>query len=276
MEIGGTKVCIIDTPGFDEAKRTDSEILTEIAKLLSAQYQLGVELKGIIYIHRITDVRYTGSAVKTFQIFQKICGEKPLKNVLLVTSRWSADLDEETGSQREGELKENFWAYMLDRGSHMSRFYGDRDSAIMLISQLLVKDSVVLDLQHELVDKRKQLKDTTAGSYVNDSLEDVKVEYQKELASLVKLKEELLEEDRATKRRIQRDLVKEKARLQEAQEQQVSLERRVGDEVKEEINQKKSVLSHLVPFIPFVLDILGIFVGIPPGALTTISAWLQQ
>jgi hypothetical protein len=273
LEIGGSKVCVIDTPGFGEAKRPDSEILTEIARLLSAQYELGVELKGVIYIHRITDIRYTGSAVKTFEIFKKICGDKPLKNVLLVTSRWSSEVDEETGSQREGELKEDFWAYMLNKGSNMSRFYGDRDSAVMLISQLLAKDSIVLDLQHQLVDEGKQLNETAAGSYVNDGLEDLKAEYQKELASLEKLKQDLLEEDRAMKRRIQQDLAKEKARLEEAQEHQVSLQRRVGDEVHQEINQKRAVIFKLLPFIPAVLDILGSFVGIPPGVFTGLTSW---
>lgn len=263
---------VIDTPGFDEAKRTDSEILTEIARLLSAQYRLGVELKGIIYIHRITDIRYTGAAAKTFEIFKKICGDKPLKNVMFVTSRWADDM-EELGSQREGELKENFWAYMLDKGSNMSRFYGDHDSAVMLISQLLIKESVVLELQHDLIDKGKKLNETAAGTYVNNSLEDLRTEYQKELASLEKLRGELLEQDRATKRRVQKDLEKEKVRLQETYEQQVSLQRRIGDEVHEEIKEKWSVtflsgLSKVLPFIPTVLDILGSFVGIPPGVFT--------
>lgn len=275
VEIGGSKVCMIDTPGFDEAKRSDSEILTEIARLLAAQYQLGVELKGVIYVHRITDIRYTGSAVRSFEICKKICGDSPLKNVLLVTSRWS-DVDEETGSQREGELRENFWAYMLNKGSNMSRFHGDRGSAVVLLSQLLAKDSTVLDLQRQLVDERMELKDTTAGSYVNDNLEDLKAQYQKELLSLEKLRQDLLEEDRAMKRRIQQDMAKEKARLKGTQEQQVSLKRNIGKEVREEIQKKTSVVRKLLPFVPAVIDILGIFVGIPPGAFTGLTLWAAK
>ena len=40
-------------------------------------------------MHRITDVRYAGSSVKTLEIFKKICGKIALKNVLLVSTRWN-------------------------------------------------------------------------------------------------------------------------------------------------------------------------------------------
>lgn len=173
VQLGNTTVLLVDTPGFDDTVRPDSEILKEIAKLLAAQYKLGVELKGIIYVHRITDVRYGRSSVKTFDICQRVCGDAALENVLLVTSRWP-DVDPELGSDRECQLRDKFWAYMLNRGSKMSRFHGDRDSAIALVSQLLTKDGVVLELQRELVDHRKHLSDTVAGSYVNENLEDLK------------------------------------------------------------------------------------------------------
>jgi predicted GTPase len=75
VSIGHSKLLLIDTPGFDDSERTDTEILTEIARILSAQYELGVQLKGVIYIHRITDIRYARSSVKTFEIFKKICGD---------------------------------------------------------------------------------------------------------------------------------------------------------------------------------------------------------
>jgi ethanolamine ammonia-lyase large subunit len=146
VEIGGSKVLLIDTPGFDDTQRTDSEILTEIARILSAQYDLGVQLKGVIYIHRITDIRYGRAAIKTFEIFKKICGKEALKNVLLITSRWDG-IDSALGAERERQLKDNFWAYMAGHGSNISRFHGDRSSAISLVSQLLCREVVVLQIQ---------------------------------------------------------------------------------------------------------------------------------
>lgn len=47
----------------------------EISRYLTAQYEAGVPLKGVIDLHRITDVKYPGSSVKTLKIFMKICGD---------------------------------------------------------------------------------------------------------------------------------------------------------------------------------------------------------
>ena len=156
--------------------------------MLTAQYKLGVQLKGVLYIHRITDIRFNRSSVKTFEILKGVVGPDALQNVLLVTSRWDG-VTQATGSDRERQLREKFWAYMLGRGSNMSRFLGDRDSAIALTGQLLCKDVVVLKLQKEIVHQKKRLDQTAAGSLVNDNLDALKAQYEKELASLERLKQ---------------------------------------------------------------------------------------
>ncbi|KAL8792666.1 MAG: hypothetical protein Q9195_004726 [Heterodermia aff. obscurata] len=273
-QLGNSKVLLIDTPGFDDTTRPDSEILTEIAKILSAQYKLGVDLKGVIYVHRITDIRYGRSSVKTFEICQKVCGDAALENVLLVTSRWS-EVDPVLGSDRERQLRDKFWAYMLNQGSQMSRFHGDRDSAIALISQLLSKDAIVLEIQKELVDDGKHLDDTVAGSYVSDTLEHLKSKYQEELRALEKLREDL-KDDRAILRQYQHDVASEKSRLKEAHEEQVSLHRPINAEVDHEIKTGKFQFRSLLTFVPAVLDILGMFVGIPPGVADVFTSWMAN
>ncbi|QDS68466.1 hypothetical protein FKW77_010833 [Venturia effusa] len=278
VQIGHSKVLLVDTPGFDDTKRTDAEILDEIARILAAQYQLGVQLKGVIYIHRIIDVRYSGSAAKTFEVFKKICGDDALKNVLLVTSRW-ADVDPVLGADRERQLKEEMWSYMIERGSNMSRFHGDRDSAVSLISQLLCKDPVVLELQSELVDRGKRLDQTAAGGYVSDNIAELKKKYEEDLGSLQRMKEELRESDRAMKRRNQKDLDNEMAKLKRLQEEQASLQRPVGTEVREEINnarQQKSGLGKVFPFLPAAISLLAMFMGIPPGVTELVTSWFTD
>jgi hypothetical protein len=273
VQIGGSKLLLIDTPGFDDSQRTDAEILTEIAQILSAQYQLGLELKGVIYIHRITDIRYSRSSVKTFEIFKNICGERALKNVLLITSRWN-EVSESVREERERDLRDRFWAYMLGRGSHMSRFHGDHDSAVSLVSQLLIKETVVLELQEELVSQSKKLGETAAGLYVNGNMEELKRHCEEELISLERLKRELQEGDRSRKQKIQRDWEKEKVHLQKVREQKNSLRREVAAEVQQQITSKKSTWSCVLPFIPTVISILGMFVGIPPGVTDIFSSWM--
>ncbi|KAL8798870.1 MAG: hypothetical protein Q9182_006326 [Xanthomendoza sp. 2 TL-2023] len=273
LQPDSSKVLVIDTPGFDDSSRPDSEILTEIARLLAAQYELGVQLKGVIYIHRITDIRYSRSAIKIFEIFKKICGDRAMKNNLLVTSRWS-EVDQALGSDRERQLKEKFWSYMLNKGSNMSRFHGDRDSAISLVSQLLSKDTVVLELQEELVDRGKNLDETAAGVYVSDNLEKMKQKYQEEISALARLRQELLDHDKAARRQLQRDWEAEQNRLREANEQQVSLQKPVGTQVRKEIKEKKSGLSTLLSFVPAAISIMGMFVGIPPGVTEIFTSWI--
>ena len=274
--VGKTKTLLIDTPGFDDTKRSDSEILAEISKVLAAQYELGIKLKGVIYLHRISDVRYSGASVKTFQIFKKICGEKALNNVMLVTTRWS-DEEESLGAKREQQLRTEFWAYMLHNGSTMARFYGDRDSAVAMASQLLSKQTIVLELQREIVEEKKQLKDTTAGALVNDELAEMKAKYQEELREIEELKQTLRDEDRAMKLQIQRDWEREQQRLRQAQDDSVILRSNVGNEVRQQIDQKKKRhgFSTVLSFLPHVLSVLGLFVGIPPGATSILTSWFD-
>ncbi|KAG7006421.1 hypothetical protein G7Y79_00014g035960 [Physcia stellaris] len=279
VEIGRSKVLLVDTPGFDDSVRSDSEILTEISRLLSAQYQGGVSLKGVIYLHRITDIRYAGSQVKTLNIFKKICGDLALTNVLLVSTRWH-EVDEAEGASREQQLREKFWAYMLGHGSTMARFYGNRDSAIGIASQLVSKRSIILELQRELVEEGKTLKQTAAGSFVNDDLTELKAQHEAELKEIEQLRQTLRDNDRAMKRQVQLDWQREQQILQTAQEDQERLKINIAAQVRAEIEQKqekkkRSGLWKSIPLLPMLLGIVEMFVGIPPGSTSLLTSWLS-
>ncbi|KAL8668800.1 MAG: hypothetical protein Q9168_006581 [Polycauliona sp. 1 TL-2023] len=280
VNIGRSKILFIDTPGFDDSARTDSDILTEISRILAAQYQAGLSLKGVIYLHRITDVRYQGSAVKTLNIFKKICGKMALKNVLLVTTRWS-EVDESIGASREKELRESFWAYMLGNGSTMTRFYGNRDSATAIASQIISKRSIVLEIQRELVDEGKNLKATIAGAFVQEDITEMKTRYEKEINDLDVLRQTLRDNDRAMRRQLQQDWAREQQRLQTAEEDEERLRRDIAAEVREEIQQKtaekkSSSVWRMWPLLPSLLGVIEMFVGIAPGSTGLLSSWFTE
>ena len=280
VDIGKSKVLLIDTPGFDDSSRTDSEILTQISRLLAAQYEAGVSLKGVIYLHRIIDTRYQGSSVKTLQIFRKICGQMALKNVLLVTTRWN-DVDEALGADRENELRKKFWAYMLSNGSSMKRFYGDKESATAISSQLLSKRGIVLEIQRELVDERKTLKQTVAGSFVSEDISELKKDLQKQLNDLDVERQRLRETDRAAKRQMQLDIEQEQLRMEEAKKDEERLRRDIAVEVRQEIEQKtkekkKNGVWKMVPLLPSLLGLIEMFVGIPRGSTNTLKSWFSD
>ncbi|KAL1613682.1 hypothetical protein SLS54_010379 [Diplodia seriata] len=269
-EVGRSKVLLLDTPGFDDTTRPDAEILGEIARILAAQHALGVALKGVVYLQRITDMRMTGSAVATLNIFRSICGDAALGNVLLVTTRWPDIADEAMGARREKELRDGFWAYMLARGSKMGRFHGDEQSAVALASQLLVRDEgVVLRLQQELVDDGTPLHETAAGALVDAGLEAAKARHREELADVEALKRELVESDGLMKSRIQKDCVRGQQRLRAAEKQQASLRAPVGVHVQKSVQRARSggavgagggggLLGWGFRLLPAVLGLLGL------------------
>lgn len=280
VNIGRSKVLLIDTPGFDDSMKTDSEILTEISRLLAAQYEAGVSLKGVIYLHRIIDVRYSGASVKTLEIFKKICGNLALKNVVLVSTRWN-EVGETVGARREQQLRDDFWAYMLGQGSTMARFYGNRDSAIGIASQLVSRQGIVLELQRELVEQGKPLKETVAGAFVNDDLSEMKAQWEKELKDLENFRQTLQENDRALRRKVQQDWEREQKRLMTAREDEERLRRNIATEVRAEIEEKtkrkkKSGVWKFVPLLPSLLGIIGMFVGIPPGSTSLVTSWFSD
>lgn len=163
-------IIFVDTPGFDDTTRSDSEILESISETLVGQYELGYLLRGIIFVHQISERRLKGSDVKNLELFQKICGDLALKNVVLVTSGWD-EIDEDRGMERERQYREDIWSSMIRKGSKMMRFYGTEDSAGVIASYLLEQSNVMLQLQKEVLVEHKRLDETSAGSFAKSSLE---------------------------------------------------------------------------------------------------------
>lgn len=63
-----TEIIVVDTPGFDDTTCPDVDILTEFAQFLVALHNSEISLAGIVYLHRITDPRFSGTAMKTLEM----------------------------------------------------------------------------------------------------------------------------------------------------------------------------------------------------------------
>jgi len=131
-------------------------------------------LSGLLYFHRISDNRMAGTPLKNLRIFEQLCGKNALKNIILTTTMWD-EVDEETGSTRERELKDIYWKAMIDRGSSTGRFGGTRDSAFRLIAPLLDERNSrnTLLLQKELVDLDLRLSETHAGQMLRSEIKQL-------------------------------------------------------------------------------------------------------
>ncbi|KAJ5211292.1 hypothetical protein N7491_011112 [Penicillium cf. griseofulvum] len=129
-------VYLIDTPGFDDIK-SDSEVLEELKTWLENSYRKHIRLNGIIYLHRITDIRMQASAKRNLMIFHELCGQDFLKKVILVTTMWD-QISTTKGVKRENYLinEPAFWGFMLKKGSSLHRHDNTRNSAMEIVHRL--------------------------------------------------------------------------------------------------------------------------------------------
>jgi hypothetical protein len=96
--------------------------------------------------------------------------------MILATTMWDR-IDELTGSQRENDLKNNYWKLMIKPGPRLVRFYHTKESAWDIIGQFTgIRQP--LQLQIEMVGEGKPLADTAAGLVVFESLKDLVAEIQ--------------------------------------------------------------------------------------------------
>ena len=191
VQIDNQQVVLLDTPGFDDTFRSDAEILIKIAQWLAASYVETHQLTGIIYLHRISDVRIGGSARRNLTMLRKLAGDDALHNVTFITNRWD-QVEESHGAARERELVDNpnFWGGMVRLGSTVARFDGTTEGTYTIIRSLLNRIMRPLNIQKEMIDDHLQLADTEAGKEVLANISELKLQHQREISELRSLMEE--------------------------------------------------------------------------------------
>ncbi|KAF2723147.1 P-loop containing nucleoside triphosphate hydrolase protein [Polychaeton citri CBS 116435] len=197
----GRKITLIDTPGFNDTNKTETEVLREIADWLDSTYRNPPhqKLNGLIYVQSILDPRMYGSSLRNLKMFKDLCGLDPMKNVTLVTTRWAMvrmTESEDKASQNEIDLetKEELWAPMMEMGAKMRRFQDSTESALEILDLFLKKDPVVLQIQSELVDHGRNLIETSAGHTVNEEILQLQKKYAAELEQVQKEMEVALQQ----------------------------------------------------------------------------------
>ncbi|KAL0057038.1 hypothetical protein AAF712_016342, partial [Marasmius tenuissimus] len=180
---------LIDTPGFDDTNKTETEILSMLATYLANMFEQNQKLSGVIYLHRISDVRVGGISARNFRMFRELCGEDTLKNVVIVTNRWE-EVPQDIGDAREEELrtKDIFFKPALDKHARMVRHHNTHDSASTIVKSLVRNTPLPLLIQKEMVEEKKLLVETAAGEVVNQDVLEV---MKKHSAELERIKHEM-------------------------------------------------------------------------------------
>lgn len=196
-QLGGQRLVIVDTPGFDDTYVSDSEILQRIALWLADAYHGEMKLGGVIYLHDISLSRMLGTTRKNLEVFQKLCGDDAFRSVILGTTKWG-DVFKEDGDRRTQQLCDNYWREMLDHGSKVFRFEDSSKSAWAMVNSIIELNrsrAEVLQIQRELVDALKLIPDTEAGQKLRNDLDQV----------LIKLKEDRKAQKKDESKRMELD-----------------------------------------------------------------------
>ncbi|KAI6013831.1 P-loop containing nucleoside triphosphate hydrolase protein [Pisolithus marmoratus] len=202
----GKHYVFVDTPGFDDTYRSDRDILRTIAEWLEKKYRGKVKLTGVIYTHRISNNRMSGSVCKNLDLFSQLCGDKAAQCVRLVTTMWDNQKPENTEiwQSRVSHLEGNFWKPLISLGARHERFFNTQQSAWNIINGLvqartpLVRgDSTdvtkelfeasarnTLLIQEEMVDAEKKLNETSAGRALYSQFKKVLLEQKETLKNL--------------------------------------------------------------------------------------------
>ncbi|TFY83409.1 hypothetical protein EWM64_g596 [Hericium alpestre] len=255
FQLDGRKVVLIDTPGFDDTSRTDTDILRLIASWLQVTYEKGMKLTGIIYMHRIMDNRVGGISKRNFTMFRELCGESTLRNVAIVTNFWG-DVALHLGEAREAELRgtDIFFKPVLDKGACMVRHSNTVNSAHDILRLLINNDPMALRIQHELVDQHLDIAETAAGAMLSRELLDQARKHQEQLLQLqAEMEEAIRKKDEETRNELAEESGKLQTEMQKIQTdsqqlaeeheaEKVETERRMRemqDKMREEAEQQK-------------------------------------
>ena len=216
---------MVDTPGFDDSEISDRDILRGLSTWLESSYRSGKRLTGILYLHRISDPRMQGSALRNLHMFKSLIGEHCFQNVMLGTTFWSTLAhDPETAERRESELIDTpeFWGGMIDKGADICRLpTSSQVAARGLLQRMAKKEAKALKIQEELVVHQLGFENTSANNQmveqeVKQAEEKLKLETdarKKAIEAKIRSSEQQRQKEMEAKRReMEKEMDAERAR----------------------------------------------------------------
>ena len=171
IKYNGRTVQLIDTPGFDDTKRSDAEILQELAFWLGKSYEHGIRLSGIIYLHRISDERVRGSTLRALNAFKAMCGKENYSGIILATTRWDQVEPEKAGARQEELCTDDIlWGDMVRGGAFPTAIFDWKEFARLVLNYFVWKQkTMTLSIQQQMILEGKQIYETDAGNILYDN-----------------------------------------------------------------------------------------------------------
>ncbi|PPQ65033.1 hypothetical protein CVT24_008181 [Panaeolus cyanescens] len=137
----GNRIYIIDTPGFNDPKISELEVirLGGTPRFLRDRCATVLQPIRIIYFHPISDIRMPASKKKCIEIMQAFWGASNARTAILVTTLWDRLRPELRGKAEERleVIGRQYWGDWKSKGSKVMKFENNFESAMTLLNRAL-------------------------------------------------------------------------------------------------------------------------------------------
>lgn len=196
----GSRIILIDTPGWDDLNKTHLAILTTLVQYLESRKDFIIT--SVIFLHRITDDRVTGSSKLILSLLKAFCGKHFAKNMMLVTTMWNKVPKELLSEAEDREVELNytdvFWGSLIEKGAGYARWNGTSASSKAIIEKCRDQPQGPLLQMIEEARKGTPVEETKAGKVLTEetrrleALEEQRIrEEQEQFARLEEQRREL-------------------------------------------------------------------------------------
>lgn len=164
---------LIDTPGFNDAEMSDTEVLRRVAEYLAYLGRLGVRPHAVLYMHRATGKRFDRGDMTSLAVVKQLVGPAYFAKVVFVTTMWDDVGRRDKAEQLIEQLARNssIWGDVVSAGGSVVPFEDSVDSAWRILSHVYGvaygSPPVPLLIQQEMVDWEKPFEHTEAYWVLN-------------------------------------------------------------------------------------------------------------
>ncbi|EAU89210.1 hypothetical protein CC1G_08617 [Coprinopsis cinerea okayama7 len=169
------RLVLVDTPAFDGAYEGEMITLTRVANWLARSAPMTV--RGVIYVHDMSESRITGSMRRYLWTLEKLCGEEMFGKLVIVTSKWDSVRPRESqghlspsqvGEERVEVFKMRAWNELINGGAIVRNFHPANQAQALEIVKLVLTnrsgvEDVPLAVQREIIVEGRELRQTSAA-----------------------------------------------------------------------------------------------------------------
>lgn len=142
-----------------------------------------------MYLHRITDGRMDGGAVRSLKLFRNICGPDFYQNTIMFTTMWDMGNNDTAFLRAEKELKDDHWQELMVGGAMYARGYNRKEDCSKILSRIVQKQGRIANMQDEVGSRGLDVGETDAGkglyTDIGKELEKMKKIFEERYMGLV-------------------------------------------------------------------------------------------